>query len=503
MSRFKDNTLIGLTRTSGTLKTLAKYNGTAISGFRNTNPIVRAVKGIGVRAYISEYIAALSGDQLFYATNLSAFTSSYNAGKGRKITKIDDLNGVPYFFVEDGNKVEFYKWDEFVEREYLIYRWDNLTSYGITKFVSYIIISGTSNEKRVAFAFNGARLWQIFDDQLQDTAYDFSKPFEYGGELQTKGARWDGQYWFPGLYGKYAAVQYTPFANFGNRAYGYAVTGAYLKIAYLNSSKYEISGHVISSEFGHQIGGVDKLLNVANVNCNALATGQTIELYCSTDGGSSFTSIGKLQYGTDGAILKKQLYFPSGMVTKLWNWKAILAGPGTTTPTLKDVTFEYRPMPDLKKRWSLAIDASEQLQLLNRQTEERDPKALMSELWLEKEAKRTVVFEDVDSWNTTFLSAMTATDTSARVVSTRLMPPKGRMRVLKSNVVEEMTYTSAEGGSIRGIARAQKGTLARAYTSADGLDNFYTTIVTQIREQINNTDQNKTENIAQVMLLEV
>ena len=83
------------------------------------------------------------------------------------------------------------------------------------------------------------------------------------------------------------------------------------------------------------------------------------------------------------------------------------------------------------------------------------------------------------------------------------MPPKGRIRILKSGTVEEMTYTSANGGQIKGISRAQKGTLARAYTSADTIDNFYTVIVTSVKEQVNDTDQNTTESIAQVVLLEV
>ena len=77
------------------------------------------------------------------------------------------------------------------------------------------------------------------------------------------------------------------------------------------------------------------------------------------------------------------------------------------------------------------------------------------------------------------------------------------MRVRKSNQNEEMTYTSADGGRIRGITRAQKWTLARAYTSADKVDNFYNVYVTDVKEQLNNTDQNKTESIAQVVLLEV
>lgn len=503
MSRFGNDTLIGMTRTSGTLKTLAKYNGTSISAFRNTNPTVRAIKGIGIRAYISEYIAATSGDKLSYATNLSAFTSAYFAGKSRKIPKIEELNGVPYFFIEDGQRVEMYRWDEYAEQAYPIYTWENLTAWGVAKYFSYITITGTSNGKRVAFAFNGARLWSIFEDQLLDSSYDFSKPFEYKGNLQTKGTLWDGQYWFPGLYGKYATVQYTPFANFSNRAYGYAITGTLLKVAYYDSSKYAISGNVIGSEFGHNVGGVDKLVNSINVNCAALAAGETIETYRSIDNGSSWTSIGKLSYASDGAIKKKQLYFSSGLVTKLWNYKAVICGPGTSTPTLNDITFEYRPIPDLKKRWALSIDAGDNVMLMNRQPEQRDSKALMAELWLEKEAKRTVVFEDVDNFEVSIISAMSSAAVSARVKDTRLMPPKGRIRVLKSGVNEEMTYTSAQGGVIKGISRAQKGTVARAYTSADKFDNNYTVIVTNIKEQVNDTDNQRTESIAQVTLLEV
>ena len=503
MSRFRNDTLIGLTRTSGTLKTLARYNGSAVSAIRSTNPIVRSVKGVGLRAYISEYEAATSGDRISYSTTLSAWTSAYFAGKNRKIPIVEELNGIPYFFIQDGYKVEFHRWDEYSERSYHIYTWENLTSFGVAHYLSSIIITGNSNGKRVAFSFNGAQLKQIFEDQLLDTSYDFSKPFVFKENLHTKGAQYDGQYWFPGIYGKFATVQYTPFANFGNRAYAYAPTGTTLKLGYYDTSKYSVSGHIISSEFGSNVGALDKLVNSVNVNTNALATGQTIELYRSTDGGSSFTSIGRAQYSVDGAITKKVMYMPSGFITKLWNWKAQLVGPGTSTPTLLDVTFEYRPIPDLKKRWSLSLDAGNEVQLLNRQNEQRDGKTLVSELWLEKEAKRTVIFEDVDSFNASLVSAMSSTATSACVNSNRLMPRRGRIRCLVSGAVEEMTYTSADGSKVKGISRGQKGTLARAYTSAHSLDNFYTVVVTDVREQINNTDQNTTESVAQVTLLEI
>ena len=503
MSRFGNDTIIGLTRTSGTLKTLAAYRNGAISAFRNTNPIVRAVKGIGIRAYISEHIAATSGDRLSYATNLSAFTSAYNAGKNRKIKKIEDLNGVPFFFIEEGRKVQMFRFDELSERAFPIYTFDDLTSWGVTLYVSLIIISGTSNGKSIAYAFNGARLWQIFTDQIIDTSYDFSKPFVYDNNLQTKGALWDGQYWFPGLYGKYSSVQYSPFANFNNKAYGYAVTGTHIRVAYYDSTAFQISGHVVGSNFGDQLGAVDKLVNSVNVNCKPLAASQMIEVFQSRNEGSTYTSIGTLKFATEGALSGKTLYFSSGFVTKRWLYKSTLVGPGTSTPTMQDIAFEYRPMPNTKRRWGLAVDAGDNIMLLNKQQEQRDGKAIMGELWLEKEAKRTVIFEDVDAMSAKCVSAMTSANTSARVKSTSNFPPKGRIRIVKSGVVEEMTYTSADGGTIKGITRAQKGSKARAYTSADTFDNYYTVIVTDIREQMNNTDQDKTESIARLTLLEV
>mgnify|MGYP001559157256 CR=1 FL=1 len=503
MSRFGNDTLIGLSRPSGTVKTLAAFRNGAISGFRNTNPIVRSVKGIGVRAYVAEKIASLSGDRLSYATNLSAFTSAYNAGKNRIIPKIEDLNGAPYFFVVDGKRVEMFKWDEFAERAFPIYTWSDLTNFGVTKYVSVMMITGIENGSKVAYAFNGARVWQVTPELFDDSGYDFSLPFEFEGNFHTKGAQWDGVAWVPGLYGKYATVQYTPFTNFNSKAYGYAITGTHIRIAYFDTTKNQISGHVISSEFGHQIGGVDKLVNMASVNCDALATGEMIELFRSIDGGDTFTSIGTLKKSVDGAITAKDLYFSSGFVSKKWNYKAVLVGPGTTSPELLDVSFEYRPVPNTKRRWSIAIDAGDNITLLNKQQEQRDGKALMAELWLEKEAKRTVTFEDVDAISAKIISAMTSGATSARVNNTRGFPPKGRIRVVSGGVVEEMIYTTANGGSIKGITRAQKGTLARAYLVNQRMDNYYTVIMTDIKEQINNTDDKKTESIAQVNLLEV
>jgi len=503
MTRFNDNTIVGMTRTSGTINTLSKYNGSTLSGFRNTNPTVRSVKGIGIRLYTGEKVASLSGDVLYYSTDLSTFTSAYQTGKGLEIVHIEDLNGAPYFFVKNGRGLDLMRWDEFAERAYPLYSWKDFTDFGVTRYLTFIIVTGSSSGEKVAFAFNGARLTRIFKDQLQDSNYDFSKPFEFEENLHVKGVKYDGEFWFPGIYDKFATVQYTPFASFTSRAYGYAITGSNMVLGYTDSSKYAISGNIVSSEFGHNIAGVDKLVNVADVNCKNLTSGETIELLKSTDGGTSFETIGELGFASDGAIDHKTLNFPSGFVTKLWNWKAQLVGSGSSTPTLSDVTFEYRPTPDLKQRWALSVDAGDNVKLLNGQKEQRNGKALMQEIWLEKEAKRTVIFKDVDSYEIKITSAMAETDTSASIEDTGSLPPKGRARIVSGGVAEEITYTSADGQKIAGISRGRKNTKAKAYLSGQIMDNNHTVFVTDIKENINNTDQNTIESFAQVVLLEV
>lgn len=505
ITRFNNNSIIGMTKqtaASASVKSLAQYNGSTISGIRSANPVVRSVKGIGIRLYTGERVKSLSGDVLYYTTDLSTYTSAYQVGKNRSIQKIEDLNGLPYFFVVEGRQVDLFQWDEVAQRAYPIYSWDDLTNFSVKKYLTMLIISGLSANKHLSWAFNGARIWQIFDDQLLDSTYDDRYPFEFEGNFNLYGRMWDGQYWFPGLYGKVGTSKVVPFENFANKAVG-MITGSTMRFAYLDRTKYAISGYAISSEFGADIAAVDKLLNAVDMNFDALAAGQTIDLQYSTDGGSSFTSLGTASYAQDGAVKKKRIYFPSGFVTKLWLAKPVLVGPGTSTPSLNDLTFEYRPTPDLKKRWSLTIDAADDVMLLNRQREQRDGKALVEDMWLQKEQKQTMVFEDVNAFEVNIVSAMTATATSARVNNTRWMPPRGRMRVLKNNIIEEMSYTSADGGKILGITRGRKNTLARAYTSADKIDNNYTVIIADVGEQLTGTDDQRTESIARVTLLEV
>jgi len=509
VSPFKGRSLVAMHRVSGTLQTLARYDGTVLSGIRSANPIVRSVKGVGIRAYTAERVASLSADVLYYTTDLATFTSAYQSSTSNaKIRKVEELNGIPYIFVEDGNLVKMLRFDEYQSKPFPIYEFADLSSWGVTNFLSNLVVTGVENGVNVAYAFNGSVLKQVFRDQLgKSGSYDFSRPFVYDGHLHVHGARYDGKYWFPGLYGTrtgYGAVK--PFANAAGKCFAFAVSGT-AKTLFFNQdvSAHYASGFVVGSDFGHSIGSVDKLVNSVRVNCDPLSAGQMIEILRSVDGGSTFTSVGTLKRSVDGPISGKTLYFPSGYVTKKWCYKAVIvdSNAGNGTPVLKDVIHEYRPMPDTKARWALAVQATDGVELLNGQKEQRDGRDLTADLWHEKQRKKALVFEDLNSFSAKLTTAMTSAATSCAVTDTDRMPRRGRMRVTVSGVSEEMTYTSADGKRIQGISRGQKGTLARAYTTAHGVDNAYTVLVTDIAETVAFTDEEKTESVVQIGLIEI
>jgi hypothetical protein len=509
ISQFKGRSLIAMQRTSGTLATLSRYDGTTLSGIRSANAVVRAVQGVGIRAYTAERVASLSADVLYYTTDLATFTSAYQTGVSTaKIRRIRDLNGIPYVFIEDGNSVRMFKFDEYQSKPFPIYEFADLSNWGVTNFLSMLVITGVENGVNVAYAFNGSVLRQIFRDQLgKSSSYDFSRPFVYEGMLHVHGARWDGKYWFPGLYHTFPGYgPVKPFANGAGKLFAYAVSGT-AKTLFFNHdvSAHYRSGYVIGSDFGHDLGHVDKLVNSVRINCEALSAGQMIEYQRSTDGGTTFSSVGTLKKSVDGAISGKTLYFPSGFVTKAWSYKVILvdSNGGNPTPVVKDVIHEYRPMPDTKSRWSLAVQATDEVQHLNGQREERSGKELAAELWLEKQRKKTLIYEDLHYFSAKLAGSMTSANTSAKVISTDGLPRRGRVRIVASGVAEEMTYTSADGKKILGLARGQKGTLARAYTTAHAFDNAYTVLVSEIDETIAFTDEEKTESVIRLGLIEV
>ena len=72
---------------------------------------------------------------------------------------------IPFRASAEVNKLELWKWEEVSEKAFLVYTFLNLTKWGVAVYRSKIIITGTSDNKIVAYSFDGAQIKEIFDDQ--------------------------------------------------------------------------------------------------------------------------------------------------------------------------------------------------------------------------------------------------------------------------------------------------------------------------------------------------
>jgi hypothetical protein len=249
---------------------------------------------------------------------------------------------------------------------------------------------------------------------------------------------------------------------------------------------------------------IDKLLYSVTVIFNKMVSGDVIKIEYSINNRSTWTTAATLTYTTEGGTnTKREIIIPGNILfNKIW-WRVSIANTGgATSPTLLDLIMAYRPMPDYKNQWQVRLNMSDGVKLLNRQNDERDGADLSSQLWNEKLVKRKVKFQDIDYAECSLKTSMTKTQTSAMITSVKKLPAQGRIRAVSGSVAEEMYYTSAKADRIMGITRGARGTTARAYLSGQVLDNGYDVYVEDITTSLNFTDEEKTESVAQVLLIE-
>ena len=250
-----------------------------------------------------------------------------------------------------------------------------------------------------------------------------------------------------------------------------------------------------------EISSIEKLLHSVTIIFDKMATGQSIKMEYSIDGRATWTAVGTRTYSASDSTTRKEWMIPGSVIfNKIW-WK-ISSDGSATTPKVRDVIMAYKPMPDYKNRWNMRFKMSDNFKLLNNQNEQRTGNDLLGELWNQKVAKQKVLFEDIDYVECSLISGITATGTSALVDNTSRLPRQGRIRAVSGSVAEEMTYTSATPNKILGIARGKRGTAARAYISGQTLKNDYDVYIEDIKSEIGFIDENKTESVAQVMLIE-
>ena len=274
------------------------------------------------------------------------------------------------------------------------------------------------------------------------------------------------------------------------------------KLYYDNNYKSGIDKNYLIFNEMSPVVSIDKLFHSFSVVFDPLIASQNIKVQYSIDNQVTWNTIGTRSYSATDSSTKKEWIIPGSVIfTKIW-FKIFLNGGGSNTPVVKDVIMAYKPMPDYKNQWDMRLNFSDNFKLLNNQNEQRSGNDLLGELWNQKVAKQKVPFKDIDYVECSLISGMTATATSALVDNTSRLPRQGRIRAVSGSVAEEMTYTSATPNKLLGIARGKRGTAARAYSATQTLKNDYDVYIENIKSEIGFIDENKTESVAQVMLIE-
>ncbi len=278
------------------------------------------------------------------------------------------------------------------------------------------------------------------------------------------------------------------------------------KKLYKDTSTYKptlASNFLIFNEMS-PIVSIDKLLYSVTAIFEKMVSGDQIKIEYSINNRATWVTVGILSLASEGSTnVKREFVIPNSVLfNKIW-WKVSMANSGgASSPVLLDLIMAYRPMPSYKNQWQMRLNMSDGIKLLNRQNDSREGHDMHSQLWNEKLLKRQVKFQDVDYIECTVKTAMTKTQTSAKVTAIKKLPIQGRLRAVSGSVAEEMYYTSAKNNIIMGITRGVRGTTARDYPSGQVLDNGYNVYVSDITSTMNFTDEEKTESIAQVLLIE-
>ena len=271
---------------------------------------------------------------------------------------------------------------------------------------------------------------------------------------------------------------YTDGTNMYYRSYG-----ENRDILYVDSG-YEATEDTNYIEFCEEqtVPSINKLANSATITFSPLTANQEVEIKYSIDGGSTFTSLGTASHAVDGGtITQKSFLFGDAVSYYKIIFRVYLNGTSTTTPTIKDISFKYLPMPEYKYRWSFRIDSLNNLLLLDNKSKEPMTGAdIRHKIRTSFLKKQIVELEDIDYAETTINDADPAkTDTTITVDSTEGFPDQGRLKIGD----EEILYTGKTRTTFTGCTRGYRGTNAANHADNDVVSNKYKAIIINYREK--------------------
>ena len=487
MDELKGKVYIGLNVSAG--NPLKTYNGSAVAditltGVLASSKIVRMVKRIEGRLYVGGYTGtAANGDALMYSDDEGTTWTAIitKTGKNRQISQGVDNLGTLYFLIKDGNRTELWWCNDTIVTQ--IYRWENLTNPRIKAWLGKVYVEGKQNGKLMRFEWNGATLRTVFEEKIDSLDLDTSPMIVYKNNLHSYGLVYDGLFHFPSWIFKYSSNKIKPFAVFGSAStqvpYFYGLSGSNLIITKLNNSAYLTTGNVITGIYNAQKSAVDKLWHSITISFKALLSGQSIKVEYSADDETNWTEIGTADIDGDK---EKTFYFAANTVSKRIQLRITLVGGGSNTPTLYDFITRFLPLSNGMFEWSLRLNCSDSLVLLDGKTHEpKMPSELRNLLMATRFKNQIVEFQDVDFAETLINDAggITATDTTITVDSTADLPEQGRIKIEQ----EEILYTGKTAVAFTGCTRGQRGTKATTHADNVRIHNAYNIVLTNIADE--------------------
>jgi len=488
MDELQGKAYIGLNVSAG--NPLKTYDGSAVADITLTNAlasskIVRMVKRIETRLYVGGYTGtAANGDALAYSDDEGTTWTNIitKLGKGRQISEGVSNLGTLYFLVVDGSRTELWWCNDTIVTQ--IYRWEDLTSPRISSWLGRVYIEGKENGKLMRFEWNGATLRNIFEERISGLDLSVSPMIVYKNNLHSYGLVYDGLFHFPSHIFKYSANKIYPFAVFGNGTtevpYFYGLSTTNLIITKLNTSAYLTTGNVITGIFNGGKPAVDKIWHSVTLSFKVMVASQTIKVEYSLDDEATWVTIDTIS-PTAGEI-EKTLYFANNIKGKRIQLKLTLTGGGSNTPTVYDIVTRFLSKPDNRMEWTLKLNCSDKLMLLDGKTFEKMRSSELRYLLMRARFDNNIVsFQDIDFAETAINAGagLTATATSVTVDSTNDFPEQGRIKIDQ----EEILYTGKTITTFTGLTRGARGTKKETHADNATISNAYNVVVANISEK--------------------
>jgi len=467
---------------------------------------------VGVEDFANDKLGIVSSDD-----NGATWTIVKNFGYNGMVTAMEEFQGKLYYFIRTSSLITLRVFDPATSTDIFIrsFYYSTARTTGVwnkllKQFNGKLIIS---TDKKI-YEYDGADLIEIFkrDDAKIAIGYDADYILDYGCVEYS-----ERLYWANLVYDGESFYNFKRPLGDDNNYYLYPLfinssglleykTNQSETAVYKEASTYKFataSNYIIFNEMSPVV-SIDKLLYSVTLMFDKMVASDVIKVEYSINNRSTWVEAATLTYASEGGTsTKREIVIPGNILfNKIW-WRVSMANTAAaTSPVLSDLIMAYRPMPNYKNRWQMRLNMSDGVKLLNKQNDDREGDDMNSQLWNEKLAKRQVKFQDIDYAECTLKTAMSKTQTSALITSVKKLPEQGRLRAVSGSVAEEMYYTSAKADRIMGITRGARGTTARAYLSGQVLDNGYDVYVEDITTSLNFTDEEKTESVAQVLLIE-